>query len=120
MQQLQKHLVKKIITQSIFEFPSKYLSFNNVKIDSKYKYDSICVYESINIPIATVYSVALKLPLGIIRNNSKGYGTNKMIEGYPPKENANIILFCSHTSKELETILKPFNLKQICFIETTE
>ena len=63
------------------------------------------------IPLATAVSLKLKLPLIMVRNNDKGHGLGKIIEGYisGPKDNVAVVDDVFSLGTSLEQILKQIN-----------
>jgi len=63
------------------------------------------------IPLATVVSLKLKLPLIMVRNSAKGHGLGKVIEGYipGPKDNVAVVDDVFSFGTSLEQILKQIN-----------
>lgn len=82
------------------------------------EFQSVLCSGSVNIPFATIFSIKHKIPLGIIRESAKGYGTDKLIEGYYPEKFTNAILFCNSLSNILSDKLKNFELDNLTLVET--
>ena len=70
--------------------------------------------------IGTLISLHLNCPHALIRQKSKGYGTNKVMEGWQAQEGSDIILVSSISNSDLKKELKKLRhlcINQIIYIE---
>lgn len=67
------------------------------------------------VTVGTLLSLELNCPHGLIRIKAKGYGTNKLLEGWKPSEGDDIIFITSlgdQANKEFKKKLRNFCINQ--------
>ena len=68
------------------------------------------------VSVGTLLSLELNCPHGLIRKKTKGYGTNKLLEGWKPSEGDDIIFITSLDDETNKDIKK--KLRNLCINQT--